>query len=114
MASQGKPNEEIPPNPSVFEFVTFKASDVKDLRIDDPKPDRKPQPPQQPPFMDPAILGVSAAFIDVIASFVLRSFPIALALLCVMKHFTDVKRRSFAKLYRERINPMWMLPLPSF
>lgn len=43
---------------NVFEFVTFRAADVKDLKIDDPHPNRYPQ---NQGFVDPAILGVSTA-----------------------------------------------------
>lgn len=59
MATQGKPNEEIPPNGNVYDFVTFRAADVKDLKIDDPHPKRDQNQQQQPAFVDPAILGVS-------------------------------------------------------
>ncbi|PWN20594.1 hypothetical protein BCV69DRAFT_282803 [Microstroma glucosiphilum] len=58
LASQGKPQDEIPPSNNTYEFVTFRAADVKDLRIDDPHPPKQQQQPQQD-FVDPAILGTS-------------------------------------------------------
>lgn len=74
LAAQGKPNDEIPPNANVYEFVTFKAADVKDLKIDDPHPKRE-QPPQQQQqgFVDPAILGVSSRELDGYALPLLRA-----------------------------------------
>jgi len=52
-------NEEIPPSDNVYEYIVFRGSDVKDLRIEQAPAQNKPPPPQMP--NDPAILGVSAA-----------------------------------------------------
>jgi protein LSM14 len=54
-----RPEEEIPPNlDSIYEYIVFRGSDVKDLRIEEgPKEAKKPDPPKMPD--DPAILGVS-------------------------------------------------------
>lgn len=51
------PDEEIPPSDSVYEYIVFRGSDVKDLRIEEEKPKENIQP-QIP--NDPAILGVSS------------------------------------------------------
>lgn len=58
LVAQGRAAEEIQSNGGVYDFVTFRAADVKDLKIDDPNPKRD-QHRQQPAFVDPAILGVS-------------------------------------------------------
>ncbi|KAL8808990.1 MAG: hypothetical protein Q9223_005249, partial [Gallowayella weberi] len=50
------PENEVPPSETVYEYIVFRGSDVKDLRIEEaPKENRPPQPPQVPD--DPAILG---------------------------------------------------------
>jgi len=54
---KGDPKEEIPPSESVYEYIVFRGSDVKDLRIEDAPAARENIPPQVP--NDPAILGVS-------------------------------------------------------
>ncbi|KAI9263341.1 Scd6-like Sm domain-containing protein [Phascolomyces articulosus] len=54
---RGKPEEEIPPSENVFEFVVFRGSDIKDLKIFEPpaKPAPAPPPPTNMPN-DPAIM----------------------------------------------------------
>lgn len=54
--TEGRSEEEVPPSDNVYEYIVFRGSDVKDLRIEK-EPDKKPQQPQVPD--DPAILGVS-------------------------------------------------------
>ena len=50
------PENEVPPSDNVYEYIVFRGSDVKDLRIEK-EPEKKPvQQPQVPD--DPAILGV--------------------------------------------------------
>lgn len=86
----------------MYEFVTFKAADVKDLKIDDPHPKRE-QPGQQG-FVDPAILGVS-----------ISESSDSCGGLDVMKHFTDVKGSTpRGELWSESAKTMWISPLPSF
>lgn len=49
--------DEVAPSDSVYEYIVFRGSDVKDLRIEEqPKENEPPKPPQVP--NDPAILGV--------------------------------------------------------
>ncbi|KAL9050495.1 MAG: hypothetical protein Q9162_006602 [Coniocarpon cinnabarinum] len=51
---KGNPNEEIAGSDSVYEYIVFRGSDVKDLRIEEgPKENKPPQPPTP---NDPAIL----------------------------------------------------------
>lgn len=56
------PGEEVAPNlDNIYEYIVFRGSDVKDLRIEEgPKEGKKPEPPKMPD--DPAILGVSDVF----------------------------------------------------
>jgi protein LSM14 len=51
------PKEIIPASDSVYEYIVFRGSDVKDLRIEEAPAPRENVPPQVP--NDPAILGVS-------------------------------------------------------
>jgi protein LSM14 len=49
---------EIAPSSSVYEYIVFRGSDVKDISVvEDSKENKPPEPPQVPD--DPAILGVS-------------------------------------------------------
>lgn len=52
---RGNPDEEIPPADQVYEYIVFRGSDVKDLRIETPAPPKENKPPKMPD--DPAILG---------------------------------------------------------
>ena len=52
-----RPEDEVPPSDNVYEYIVFRGSDVKDLKIEDTPKENKPPPPQVPD--DPAILGVS-------------------------------------------------------
>ncbi|KAI0381594.1 Scd6-like Sm domain-containing protein [Hypomontagnella monticulosa] len=53
---KGNPDEEIAPSEQVYEYIVFRGSDVKDLRIEQPPaPPKENQPPKVPD--DPAILG---------------------------------------------------------
>ncbi len=54
-----RPDDEVPPSlDNVYEYIVFRGSDVKDLRIEEgPKEAEPPKPPRVPD--DPAILGVS-------------------------------------------------------
>ena len=54
---RGNPVEEIPPSASVYDYIVFRGSDVKDISVAEEKKEEKPEPPQVPD--DPAILGVS-------------------------------------------------------
>ncbi|CEH14846.1 Uncharacterized mRNA-associated protein RAP55 [Ceraceosorus bombacis] len=54
LAAQGRPQDEMPASDGTYEFIVFRAADVKDLRIDDPNP-IKAQPDAPPAFVDPAI-----------------------------------------------------------
>ncbi|KAI6716756.1 hypothetical protein JHW43_000708 [Diplocarpon mali] len=49
------PDDYIPPSDSVYEYIVFRGSDVKDLRIEQTPDVKENKPPQVP--NDPAILG---------------------------------------------------------
>lgn len=49
----------MPPSNVVYEYIVFRGSDVKDLRIEEAPKENKSSKPQMPD--DPAILGVSTA-----------------------------------------------------
>jgi protein LSM14 len=53
---RGNTSEEIPASDNVYEYIVFRGSDVKDLRIEEP-PFEPPHLPQVPD--DPAIMSVS-------------------------------------------------------
>lgn len=59
---RGNPADEIAPSTSVYEYIVFRGSDVKDISVADveKKELSQPEPPRVPD--DPAILGVSACF----------------------------------------------------
>ncbi|PLB42773.1 hypothetical protein P170DRAFT_451614 [Aspergillus steynii IBT 23096] len=52
---RGNPAEEIPPSSSIYEYIVFRGSDVKDISVAEEKEAPQPEPPQVPD--DPAILG---------------------------------------------------------
>lgn len=50
------PEEEVPASSQIYDFIVFRGSDVKDLRIEDAAPPKENLPPMP---NDPAIVGVS-------------------------------------------------------
>ncbi|OBT59652.1 hypothetical protein VE04_00179 [Pseudogymnoascus sp. 24MN13] len=52
---KGNPDEEIAASDSIYEYIVFRGSDVKDLRIEEAPAAKENKPPQVP--NDPAILG---------------------------------------------------------
>jgi protein LSM14 len=57
---RNNPDEEISPSEEIYEYIVFRGTDVKDLRIEETPVQKENKPPQVP--NDPAILGVSAHF----------------------------------------------------
>ncbi|KAL7813794.1 Scd6-like Sm domain-containing protein [Trichoderma gracile] len=55
---RGKPEEEIAPSDQVYEYIVFRGSDVKDLRIEEHPAIKENKPPVMPD--DPAIVGARA------------------------------------------------------
>jgi protein LSM14 len=52
----GDPKNEVPPSDNVFEYIVFRGSDVKDLKIEEAA--KKVEPPPRGFPNDPAILAV--------------------------------------------------------
>ena len=57
---RNNPDEEIPPSEEIYEYIVFRGTDVKDLRIEETPVQKENKPPQV--LNDPAILGVSTHF----------------------------------------------------
>lgn len=57
---KGNPEEEIPPSNELYDFIIFRGSDVKDLRIEQAPGAVKENKPPPPVPNDPAIVSVSA------------------------------------------------------
>ncbi|KAJ1912495.1 hypothetical protein IWQ60_009642 [Tieghemiomyces parasiticus] len=57
----GDPGDEIPPSQELFDFIQFRATDVIDIRLEEPEEPTTPPPPPPAVPDDPAILGASAA-----------------------------------------------------
>lgn len=56
---KGNPDEEVPPSSDIYEYIVFRSTDVKDLRIVEGPAVKETKPPTIP--NDPAIVGVSPA-----------------------------------------------------
>lgn len=54
---RNRPEEEIAPSDQVYDYIIFRGSDVKDLRIEDHPGMKENKPPAMPE--DPAIVNVS-------------------------------------------------------
>lgn len=56
---RGSSGDEIPPSSSIYEYIVFRGSDVKDISVaeEEKKETTKPEPPRVPD--DPAIMSVS-------------------------------------------------------
>lgn len=53
-ASAGQPEDEVPGNEKVYDYIVFRAADVVDLRIDDPSPAKPAAAPTPTPAAAPA------------------------------------------------------------
>jgi hypothetical protein len=60
---RGRPEEEVGPSDQVYEYIVFRGSDVKDLRIEEHPSIKENKPPAMPD--DPAIVGVSSTTISI-------------------------------------------------
>ncbi len=102
---RGNPAEELPPSSSVYEYIVFRGSDVKDISVaEDTKENAQPEPPQMPD--DPAILGVSTTC-QITSPF---SLPrVGPSYDQMMKYF-GCKHRPVLNCAKT----MWIFPLPSF
>ncbi|PNH59156.1 hypothetical protein VD0002_g8386 [Verticillium dahliae] len=64
---KSRPEEEIAPSDQVYEYIIFRGSDVKDLRIEDHPGIKENKAPAVPE--DPAIVGVSATTVPLPAQY---------------------------------------------
>lgn len=104
---RGNPAEEIAPSVSVYEYIVFRGSDVKDISVaEEQKESNIPEPPQVP--NDPAILGVSHLFFFIPSTNKLL-LPRTVYLDLMMKHF-GCKSQTCS----ESAKPCGYFPLPSF
>ena len=59
---KNSPDEYVPASEQLYEYIVFRGTDVKDLRIEEgPSPAKEEKPPAVP--NDPAILGVSVSLL---------------------------------------------------
>lgn len=96
------PAEQIPGSDGIYDYIVFRGSDVKDLRIEEPPKESKPPPPQQVPN-DPAILGVRL--------FTTRRFISSKPIPQSLMKYSGCK--NISQKPRKR-TPVWRSPLPSF
>lgn len=112
VSAQGRPQEEIPASDHVYEYIMFRAADVKDLKIDDPNPPKLTPAPPQPALNDPAILNVSSHYQPKYSSAWSDLGKKEKGPFCD-ELFTDVKCPSGLVIVRER-KTVWISPLPSY
>ncbi|KAK4228948.1 Scd6-like Sm domain-containing protein [Podospora fimiseda] len=55
---RGNPDDELPPSDQIYEYIVFRGTDVKDLRIEEGPSAKENKPPAVP--NDPAIVGARA------------------------------------------------------
>lgn len=55
---KANPDEEVPASVDLYEYIVFRGTDVKDLRIEEAPVVKESKPPVMP--NDPAIVGVSS------------------------------------------------------
>ena len=92
------PENEIPPSDNIYEYIVFRGSDVKDLRIEkDPvqEPVKQPEVPD-----DPAILGVSPS--NVLLLFVLHGSSNMEA--CSMMNYFGCKSHNILPRAQNRVD----------
>ena len=69
---KGNAAEEIPGSDTVYEYIVFRGSDVKDLNIVNGPGEKENQPPKMPD--DPAILNVSGQNISIQSCSMMKHF----------------------------------------
>lgn len=112
---RGNPAEEVPPSTSVYEYIVFRGSDVKDISIASEEKQEKaqPEPPRVPD--DPAILGVST---PQVLFFTSPRNPTSIFVACSHNgRAIDQMMNNFGCKHRPVPNSaktMWIFPLPSF
>lgn len=105
---RGNPAEEIPPSASVYEYIVFRGSDVKDISVAEEKDTAPPEPPQVPD--DPAILGVSQCFVSISVDSSRIKSPDSGRARSHDEIYSDVNSQTCS----ECAKTMWIFPLPSF
>lgn len=96
----------IPASQQKFDYIVFRGSDVKDIKIAEEQKENKQPEPQNVPN-DPAILVRKKRFLLWAQSLV------ALGLLVELDFHDETFRMLITDLFRKR-KPLWIFPLPSF
>lgn len=94
---KGNPDEEVPPSVELYEYIVFRGTDVKDLRIEEGPAAKENKPPAMP--NDPAIVGVSSSLFPLY-----RFGPFMMNYFGCKNFVTSEKRKQ----------TMLRFPLPSF
>lgn len=93
---KASPEEEVPASVDLYEYIVFRGTDVKDLRIEEAPAVKENKPPVMP--NDPAIVGVS----------------LFLSFLSLGPFYDEPFRMLNHNLSEMRKQTMLIFPLPSF
>lgn len=107
---RGNPAEEVPASSSVYEYIVFRGSDVKDISIasEEKKENTQAEAPRVPD--DPAILGVSVPGLFALCLRFSWLYPHCGRPIDQMMKYFGCKHRPVRKAQK----PCRYFPLPSF
>jgi hypothetical protein len=90
---KGRPEEEIGASDQVYEYIVFRGSDVKDLRIEEHPSIKENKPPSMPD--DPAIVGVSLSLFNDFSTLYLDDEPFRMLNLSIFGIAQTIQCRNF-------------------